>query len=307
MVHKIKVFDSSTKSAMRDCILALIWPKKELVSFFRECAVPVDVLRIVSAWEERGLSRAQIVDEVFGQLSSRSDGGTFLFSAVLDQLVNWNYFDGYWFQQGRLDPREARNRVQKLKIARGRSDERVKQSIERAKRQEEESVIRRQNLDELRTLMFELAAGSLPAQKRGFEFERVLRELIKVAGIQVTSSFRITGTQIDGSLKYDGENYNLEAKWTDSPVDDNALTSFTAKLGVSMYSRGFFVSVNGYTKGALDILRRLQTKNLVLIDGEDLILVLNEFITFQDMIDRKVRAAQTRGEIYVHPVTLAPK
>jgi restriction endonuclease Mrr len=74
-----------------------------------------------------------------------------------------------------------------------------------------------------------------------------------------------------------------------------------------MYSRGFFVSVNGYTKAALDILRRLQTKNLVLIDGEDLILVLNEFITFQDMIDRKVRAAQTRGEIYVHPVTIAPK
>src|SRR5690242_6784191 len=41
----------------------------------------------------------------------------------------------------------------------------------------------------------------------------------------------------------------------------------------------------------------------VLVDGEDLILVLERHLTFAEMIDRKVKAAQTRGLIYIHPVT----
>lgn len=43
------------------------------------------------------------------------------------------------------------------------------------------------------------------------------------------------------------------------------------------------------------------------IDGEDLILVLEGHLTLRDMIDRKVKAAQTKGLIYVHPLSGAEK
>jgi len=41
----------------------------------------------------------------------------------------------------------------------------------------------------------------------------------------------------------------------------------------------------------------------IFIDGEDLILVLEEHLTFRKMIDQKVKAAQTKGLIYVHPIS----
>jgi hypothetical protein len=45
----------------------------------------------------------------------------------------------------------------------------------------------------------------------------------------------------------------------------------------------------------------------VLVDGEDLVLVLEDQVTFRRMLDEKVRAAQLRGEIYIHPITRAAK
>jgi hypothetical protein len=45
----------------------------------------------------------------------------------------------------------------------------------------------------------------------------------------------------------------------------------------------------------------------VLVDGGDLVLVLEEQLTMAGMIDAKVKAAQTRGLIYVHPITGADK
>ncbi|MDO8769351.1 MAG: hypothetical protein Q7K57_11740 [Burkholderiaceae bacterium] len=43
------------------------------------------------------------------------------------------------------------------------------------------------------------------------------------------------------------------------------------------------------------------------VDGEDLILVLEGHLNFRDLIDRKVKAAQTKGLIYVHPISGAEK
>ena len=43
------------------------------------------------------------------------------------------------------------------------------------------------------------------------------------------------------------------------------------------------------------------------MDGEDLILILEKHITLARVLDVKVRAAQLKGEIYVHPITGNPK
>ena len=41
----------------------------------------------------------------------------------------------------------------------------------------------------------------------------------------------------------------------------------------------------------------------IFVDGEDLVLVLEGHLSFSQMLDRKVKAAQTKGLIYVHPIS----
>lgn len=41
----------------------------------------------------------------------------------------------------------------------------------------------------------------------------------------------------------------------------------------------------------------------VFVDGEDLVFVVEEQLSFSDMVDKKVKAAQTKGLIYVNPLS----
>ncbi len=122
-------------------------------------------------------------------------------------------------------------------------------------------------------------------------------------GLQVTNAFRIKGTQIDGTVKYDGENYNIEAKWEHQLMSDEPLLVFCRKLEINMHGRGIFISINGYSPLALNMLERAGVKNAVLMDGEDITLILNEMVSLPEALDKKVRAAQTQGKFYIHPIT----
>ena len=66
-----------------------------------------------------------------------------------------------------------------------------------------------------------------------------------------------------------------------------------------MHGRGMLISVNAFsTEGirAIVVGKQIQT---ILMDGEDLSSVLEGRITLEKLLDYKVRAAQTRGEVYV--------
>ncbi len=70
-----------------------------------------------------------------------------------------------------------------------------------------------------------------------------------------------------------------------------------------MYGRGLFVSVQGFSEHVIQSIVQGKAIKTIFVDGEDLVLVLESQLSFSDMIDKKVRAAQTKGLIYVHPIT----
>lgn len=43
------------------------------------------------------------------------------------------------------------------------------------------------------------------------------------------------------------------------------------------------------------------------MDGEDLILATKGMYTVKEMLDRKIKAAQTMGKIYINPANLQDK
>jgi hypothetical protein len=162
-------------------------------------------------------------------------------------------------------------------------------------------------LVEVRTEFLALHGGSLKPQARGYALERILRNLAKLSKLEVTEPFVVVGEQIDGAVKYDGEHYVVEAKWQEAAAANEGVFQFSMKVQGKMYGRGLFFSVNGFTKHVVDSITIGKALRTIFIDGEDLVLIIEGNLTFAQMIDRKVKAAQTRGLIYIHPLTGQPK
>lgn len=70
-----------------------------------------------------------------------------------------------------------------------------------------------------------------------------------------------------------------------------------------MYGRGFFISINGFSSNVIESLVKGKAIRTLFIDGEDLIFVFEGFMSFSEMLDKKIKVAQTKGLIYINPQT----
>lgn len=91
----------------------------------------------------------------------------------------------------------------------------------------------------------------------------------------------------------------MEAKWTREPVQPGALYVFTVKVeGKSHFTRGLFLSVNGFSADAVPALLRGKTQRIILMDGAHLLRVLDGVVALPDLIRRLMQRLATRGEPY---------
>lgn len=297
---------------MKGCILSIFWPKKDIIDFFKNASCTSKELIMESEYKE--LPRAQIVDIVFANLEKRSDLGIGQFRAMLKQLTKWDYFNPYYFKKlNKLDEDEAKRNITHLKQLQEIRDHKIKQ--ERQRQVELKRKRKDINIDivELKDTFINLFSGKdkdgkeINSQRRGYLFEEFLRKLFINAGLEVTEPFKIVGEQIDGSFKYDGEHYIFEAKWHDSWSASNSLYQFAAKVEGKMHGRGVFISINGFSPGSVQALTTGKALQTILVDGGDLVPITEGMYTLKEMLDNKIKAAQTMGRIYVDATNLADK
>jgi len=140
-----------------------------------------------------------------------------------------------------------------------------------------------------------LEVTDLPPQKRGYEFERFLKDLFDAYNLSARASFRLTGEQIDGSFVMHNETYLLEAKWQNLPTGAAELHTFEGKLGEkASWSRGLFVSNSGFSTEGLQAFGR--AKRLICMDGFDLSEMLRLRVSIVDVLAAKVRKAAETGD-----------
>ena len=112
------------------------------------------------------------------------------------------------------------------------------------------------------------------------------------------ASFRVIGEQIDGSFELIGETYLLEAKWVNKPVDAADLRSFNAKVeDKAFWSRGLFVSYSGFSEEGLVAFGK--GKRVVCMDGLDLSEMLQNRLSLNEVLSKKVRRAAETGRPFV--------
>jgi len=302
-------FPLDIRHCMRDCILSIFWAKKDIEAFFVDHECSKEDLKCIKGYDnpEKGLNRAKMVEAVIGSLHNRPDHGIRQFRAMLHSLVKWSEFNPYYFEKiKKLDRATADRSLAHLRQLVEIRDSRIKQERDARIKAEEEKQKPKNSLENLRNRFLQLTtenSSTAAKQKRGYELESILVELARLSNLSVTESFRNSGEQIDGAFKFEGENYLLEAKWQNREMNNESLFQFAGKTEGKMYGRGVFVSFNGFSKDAVDLLIRGQALKTILVDGEDLIHVLEGNLTFSEMVDKKVSAAQSSGKIYVHPVT----
>lgn len=297
---------------MKGCILSIFWPKRDIIDFFHNVSCTSRELMPESEYKE--LPRAKIVDIVFSNLEKRSDLGIGQFRAMLKQLTEWDYFDPYYFKKlNKLDEDEAKRNITHLKQLQEIRDYKIKQERQRQNELEKKRKDISISINELKDIFFNLYSrkgqdgNKIDNQRRGYLFEEFLRKLFLNEKMEVTGPFKITGEQIDGAVKYEGEHYIIEAKWHDKWSASDSLYTFAAKVEGKMYGRGIFISINGFSSDAVQALVTGKALKTILVDGGDLVPITEGMYTLRELLDSKIKAAQTMGRIYVDATDLSDK
>ncbi len=307
-MSRVAQFPSDIKGCMKDCILSLLWRRQDILNFFADHSCTQIDLKAIAGFKEREMSRSTMVDTMFGQLTSRADEGLGPFRSMLQALITWSHFDSYWFdKKKKLDRARADNNIAHLRQLQEIRDAKIKEQRQKRERAQEARQNPNSTLAQLKAKFLDLHSGKSKPQRRGYELQDILLELGRLARLEVTEPFTVKGEQIDGTIKYDGEHYLVEAKWQDKAASNEPVYQLAAKVEGKLYGRGFFISVNGFSENVVVTLVKGKALKTILVDGEDIVLVLEGHLGFDEMIDRKVKAAQTKGLIYIHPITGAAK
>jgi hypothetical protein len=137
------------------------------------------------------------------------------------------------------------------------------------------------------------------AQERGYEFEKYLYNLFEQNNLEPRGSFKIHGEQIDGSFCLNNEIYLLEAKWQSTPSNKSDLVVFNEKAkSKSAFTRGYFISHTGYSEQAVETFKSGRTVHIVLMDGQELAIMLENKIDFKLVLEKKIRCLAEEGNCY---------
>lgn len=92
----------------------------------------------------------------------------------------------------------------------------------------------------------------------------------------------------------------MKAKWHTEPVAASALDVFSSKLDRKLENTlGLFLSMSGYSQDAVSTHAMAKKPGVILMDGADLMAVLEERIDFVTLLLRKKTHAARTGDIYL--------
>jgi hypothetical protein len=104
--------------------------------------------------------------------------------------------------------------------------------------------------------------------------------------------------QVDGSLSFDTDDYVVEARWRKKPAEPGDLHIFKNKVeGKGRNALGIFVSVHGFTSGALTHYSSMSP--FVVFTGDDLFMVLDARVRLDDLLRAKKWHVNETGDCYL--------
>jgi hypothetical protein len=287
--------------ALKEALAQIYWYKKDLRSFLINTLENSSILANIN-WDDYKRNITDLLVESLARNEIRYRNELIrLFSAVaaMNDFSHLEYLD-----DGKDKATRARKAVgalrnytsgyQKIWDEKQQADERRTAYAERLERV---NYFRTQ-LGSLNRDFSELVV-STDLQGRGYRLEAILKQLFELFDLDPKASFKIEGEQIDGAFTFDGVDYLFEAKWQNEFVRANALDSLASKVQRKLDNTlGLFLSINGFSPDGINA-HSSGRKVLLLMDGSDIMAVLDGRIELPELLKRKRRHAAQTGEIYM--------
>src|ERR1035437_125422 len=287
--------------ALKEALTNLYWYKGDLRSFLTSTLTNPALLSRLN-W---GDYKRNIVSELIGFLDRRQDEYQADLLKLMTEVARVDDFSHLERLEGGKEKSAAARMsvraLRKLTEAHEVVFEEQKRMEERRRKAHEEMLRTTEVRDKLEKLTKEYIEllGSQEPHRRGYRLEKILRELFEMFDLDPRASFKIVGEQIDGAFTFDATDYLLEGKWQQEPGAAADLDVLAGKLGRKLDNTlGLFLSINGFSEDGVKAHssgRRL----MLLVDGSDLMAVLEGRIDLIQLLLRKRREASQTGNIYL--------
>jgi Restriction endonuclease len=153
---------------------------------------------------------------------------------------------------------------------------------------------------------------------RGYQFESLVFKLLALEDLDPSPPYyahlgyegaeessrpkrrgrRPGGEQIDGAFTLDGKYFLIEAKWQD-PLGASEMYAFRGRVdGKLAGTIGVMISAAGFVEEAEYALLWGKEVNVILANGNDLVLALDQGRSFKEMIRAKLREAARTGQVF---------
>jgi hypothetical protein len=287
--------------ALKEALCVVYWYKSDLRSFLQQSLPNPSILATLDWGNYKRQIAADLVDFLCGNQDKHVDDLTKLCHEVCN-IKSFKHLEA--LEDGEKKAERARQSVEHLRqLVESHDDKQQEEDAiaERQRRYAEKmraNAAVRQKLEEIKGRYMTLVTSSNP-QQRGFELEKVMYDLFDLFALDPKASFRNTGEQIDGAFSLEGTEYLLEGKWQTEPVGAADLDGFAAKVDRKLENTlGVFLSINGFSDDGIKA-HASRKAIILLMDGADLMAVLEERIDFVSLLLRKKRHAARSGDIYL--------
>jgi len=288
--------------ALKEALCSIYWYKSDLRSFLSNCTGNSAFIASLN-WDNY---KRQVVADLIDELTKKSEKHLGTLTKLCFEVTSLTSFSHLeQLDGGKQKARKAKEAVEQLRLLVEPHQDKVKEQEdaekrrkERAKKLKTNSAVR-EKLAEINSKFMCIATGASP-QTRGFDLEKLMYDLFELFDLDPKASFKNTGEQIDGAFSLDGTDYLFEAKWQKELVGVQDLDAFASKVRRKLDNTlGVFLSMNGFSPDGITA-HSTGRPNIVLMDGADLMAVLEERIDFVTLLLRKKRHAAQTGNIFLH-------
>lgn len=298
----MKQFSPEAIMALKEALTHIYWKRKDIKMFVYHT---IDNKLMLSTIDFKNSTKEEsvsiLIDRMVQRLDLYYDDLLKLFDAVL-HIRDFSHLKKWEDPETKI--RNAQNAVESLrKHAEGyfqlqEEKQRAKQRKESYEMIKREKEVARAKLSQIRNSFMYLAALQNPIA-RGYAFESFLNDLFEFYELDPRRSFKISGGQIDRAFTFENIDYIVEAKWHNNLVNAGDLYKFAGKIsGKLKITLGLFIAYAGYSPESLSV-DAPGIKSMILMDGADLMAILDERIDLTDLLYRKRRRASETGNIYL--------
>jgi len=284
--------------ALKEALSTIFWKRDELREFVKHTISNTAIIGTINWDGNKRVAVKELIERMTNRPDIYKDDLMNLLLAVTD-MTDFSHLK-FWDEDG-SKTRKAKESVEKLRVqTKGYIQITQEQEDARKRKAETEKRISKNKsldneLSELKLKFLELSKIK-DLQKRGFGLEPFLTELFLLYELNPKGSFKNNGEQIDGAFTFDGTDYLMEAKWK-RQVDRSDLATFCFKVETKLkIAVGLLVTIDGVTKEAISP----DFKSIIVMDGVDLIAVLDGRVTLPDLLYKKRRKATETGNIYIN-------